>query len=539
MISKITSPEFLVFILFLFVCNNAIAQDNSDSLRSLWTDEEQLDSIRFNALNEYHINNGFAQPDSVIHHTAYHYELAERKNNKLEMAKSLNERSFAFYAKSNYDSSEVMLHKALVLIKDLKDPSYLAKQYVNFGNVYRGQNKYQEAIRYYSLSLENFRKENLESVQADILNNLGLVYYDINNFDLALEYLKLALDLYKKIGVENDNGNIWLNIGAVYYSKGNYAEAIVYTNKSLPLLEKSKNTLSIADNYMLAANSNLKLGNLESALAYAKKSLKLNEDLENEENVIENLTFIANFLFEDNPDEANKIAQKALNLIKPNSDYILKVNLYKLLYKCYKRQNNFSKSLEMHEKYAIYNDSLLREKNNIAIIREAIQNEYETKLYNNQLKNENEQTQLKLRQVKKTYIIIFISLFLIAGIFFYAQNKIIKNRKKRGVLLKELEELKKAGNSPTVIPSNTFQLDRNKLEKTIKRSMNETDWVVLNILVDDPVISNKEIAEKAFLSVDGIGSSLRRMYDYFEIKESKYKKISLLLEAIKISNSLI
>jgi len=55
-------------------------------------------------------------------------------------------------------------------------------------------------------------------------------------------------------------------------------------------------------------------------------------------------------------------------------------------------------------------------------------------------------------------------------------------------------------------------------------------------LVEDPVISNQDIAKKAFLSVDGIGSSLRRMYDYFEIKESKYKKISLLLEAIKISN---
>jgi hypothetical protein len=37
------------------------------------------------------------------------------------------------------------------------------------------------------------------------------------------------------------------------------------------------------------------------------------------------------------------------------------------------------------------------------------------------------------------------------------------------------------------------------------------------------------------MSVDGIGSSLRRMYDYFDIKESKYKKISLILDAIKKS----
>ena len=49
---------------------------------------------------------------------------------------------------------------------------------------------------------------------------------------------------------------------------------------------------------------------------------------------------------------------------------------------------------------------------------------------------------------------------------------------------------------------------------------------------------NTEIAEKVFLSLDGVGSSLKRMYDYFEIEETKYKKIALLRKAIKISNSI-
>ena len=86
-----------------------------------------------------------------------------------------------------------------------------------------------------------------------------------------------------------------------------------------------------------------------------------------------------------------------------------------------------------------------------------------------------------------------------------------------------------------VIP-NQFQLDRAKIEEDINRKLNETDWKVLNALLEDPVITNKEIADKVFMSVDGIGSSLRRMYDYFNIKESNYKKISLILEGIKISN---
>jgi DNA-binding CsgD family transcriptional regulator len=70
----------------------------------------------------------------------------------------------------------------------------------------------------------------------------------------------------------------------------------------------------------------------------------------------------------------------------------------------------------------------------------------------------------------------------------------------------------------------------------LRKKINETDWNVLNILYEDPVISNKELADKAYLSVDGIGSSLRRMYEYFDIPNSKYMKIVLLLKAIKLSN---
>jgi DNA-binding MarR family transcriptional regulator len=103
-------------------------------------------------------------------------------------------------------------------------------------------------------------------------------------------------------------------------------------------------------------------------------------------------------------------------------------------------------------------------------------------------------------------------------------------------LLQKIEKLKSNEDNNLVVNSNEFQLVREKIEKSIDKTLNETDWNVLNILLKEPDITNKEIAEKAFMSVDGIGSSLRRMYVYFDIKESKYKKISLIMTAIKASN---
>ncbi|MDB4107457.1 AsnC family protein, partial [Bacteroidia bacterium] len=112
-----------------------------------------------------------------------------------------------------------------------------------------------------------------------------------------------------------------------------------------------------------------------------------------------------------------------------------------------------------------------------------------------------------------------------------------KNKKRRGQLLDEIKNLKENTATELVVDSNKFELKREKIDSKLERNLNETDWKVLNILLEDPAITNKEIAEKAHMSIDGIGSSLRRMYEYFEIKESKYKKITLLLEAIKISNA--
>ncbi|MEL7534849.1 MAG: AsnC family protein, partial [Bacteroidota bacterium] len=173
----------------------------------------------------------------------------------------------------------------------------------------------------------------------------------------------------------------------------------------------------------------------------------------------------------------------------------------------------------------------------IDVLREAIKGEFELALLQNQKANEAAQSQLIQKQQKEKYTLIVIALVLIALVLLYARTRNLAHRKEQAGLLDEIERLKNLGKSSALMQSKGFQLDRGKVESAIDRPLNETDWKVLNLLLDDPVISNKEIAQQAFMSVDGIGSSLRRMYSAFEIKESRYKKISLLIEAIKISNS--
>ena len=92
-----------LFILLVIILNieDLQAQKLSDSTRSIWTNENNSDSLRFKSISNYYYKYTYAQPDSVIAITNYHYALAKSKKSTKEMATALNERSYAYYIKGD------------------------------------------------------------------------------------------------------------------------------------------------------------------------------------------------------------------------------------------------------------------------------------------------------------------------------------------------------------------------------------------------------------------------------------------------------
>jgi hypothetical protein len=95
------------------VFNSGYSNSKSDSVRLVWQNEELLDSTRFEALDEYYELNVHVKPDSVLSSLNYYYDLATRKKAYRQIYRSL-------------------LRK---------------------GNVYRNQNKKEEAISNYKLAM--------------------------------------------------------------------------------------------------------------------------------------------------------------------------------------------------------------------------------------------------------------------------------------------------------------------------------------------------------------------------------------------------
>jgi tetratricopeptide (TPR) repeat protein len=529
---------FRLVLLFFFLTTSFVAQNKSNDLKAIWENTKNADSIRFNALADYYKLNNQAQPDSTLKVLNYYYQLAKEKNNLKELYNVANDRGGIYRLKEELDLSMRYYEEAKKLAIKLNDPILKAANLGNIGNVYANKKDYKKALQYFTNSLTIYKKIKDKTGESRMLSSIGNVYLYIRNYDLALAYYQKALTATKNGDVPPRSiAVIYLNIGWTNYELKKYMEAIIHYDKALKILEVTNDKFFLVSCYSTLAKIYIELNEFEKANFYAKKNSILCNELKIDGYTLDSETIFAKIDFRNgNIEGARKKGEMILAGLDKNSSHELKLNLYDLLYKIYQAENNSKKSLEMYQKYSIYKDSIQLERNKLTLIREVVKNEFDDLLLKNEQKLQKEKAELISKQQQKTYGIILGSIILIITIIFYFNRNIKRSRKKRDELLQEIEKLKNSEVNTLVVNPHEFQLVREKIESFIQRKLNDTDWNVLNILLKEPDISNKELAEKAFMSVDGIGSSLRRMYLYFDIKESKYKKISLITEAIKASS---
>jgi tetratricopeptide (TPR) repeat protein len=529
---------FKIIFLFFFSTSSFVAQNKSIDLKAIWENTKNADSTRFNALAEYYKINNQAQPDATLKVLDYYYQLAREKKNTKELYNVANDRGGIYRLKGELDISMRYYKEAEKLAIKLNDTTLKATIAGNIGNVYANRKDYKKALQYFTNSFTIYKKIKDKNGESRMLSSIGNVYLYIQNYDLALAYYQKALITIKNVDVPPRSiAVIYLNIGWTNYELKNYKESKIYYDKALKILEVTNDKFFLVSGYSTLARVYLELKEFQKATDYAEKSLTLSKELKVSEFItLSQIIFAQIEVKKGNSEAAKKKGEAILVSLDKSASLELKEDLYDVLYKCYQAESNPEKSLEMFQKYTIYKDSIQLEKNKITLVREVIKNEFDDLLQKNKLESEREKAKLESIQLKKTYAIIIGSIILIALIVFYFNRNLKKDRKKRNELLEEIEKLKSKEVNSLVVNPNEFELVRDKIEKSIDKKLNDTDWNVLNILLKEPDISNKEIAEKAFMSVDGIGSSLRRMYLYFDIKESKYKKISLITEAIKASS---
>ena len=533
------SKIVLIFFILLISASPVASQIKKNSLKNIWTNVNNSDSLRFEAIENYYYGNTYAKPDSVIPVTKYHYQLAKEKGVVKEMASALNERSYAYYIKGELNSSTEILQQSISLFEKINEPKNLAVIQSNLGSIYFEQKQYLKAFNSFNESLKIVRDQKLKTSEARILIKIGELYLRLDELDLAMDYFdeSLTICVANKISKNNQIGTLFLKKAEIYFKKEQYSQAVQYLQKAIKEFKNTNNSYSLSECYLLLAKANNKLLKNERALDYLETSLAINYEIDNHSKITEALILKSFLLLESNPIVAKNQAEEILRIIKPETSNEIKADLYKLLYLCYKNNRQPDKALIMVEQHTIFKDSVQSEKNKTLIVKETIKKNYEKKLQQNKAISDKEKALVKVTYEYRVYIIISLTIFLIVLFGFIIRVKNLNNRKKLDSLLSEISTLKRKEKLNLLVDSSNFELNQHKIEATINRKLNKTDWSVLNVLLNNPEARNKEISEKVFLSIDGIGSSLRRMYSFFKLKETKYKKVLLIKKAIEISNN--
>jgi class 3 adenylate cyclase len=290
----------------LLLSFNIKAQTNFDSLYSVWLNEQNSNSLRTEAYNEY----------IYFKYVGIDIDSALLKSNEL----------VNFGLKNNY-------------------PKAVSTGYQLIGEAYLEEEINDKASEFFLKALKVAEQSGFVDTKVSLINTIGALYSDMGNFPEGLKFFERGLSLSK---VQDDKETMEMcvsNIGGIYYSLENYSKALEYLEKGLELENEMNDTIGYATSLNLISIVLLELNKNEEALQKSNQALEIFETLNNEEGILEsyfnlgdmNLT-LGNF----------NVALEYFNMCL-NSDFLdesdyAKMNIYDKLGNVYLKIKDYEKA---------------------------------------------------------------------------------------------------------------------------------------------------------------------------------------------------
>lgn len=210
----------------------------------------------------------FSQDNSIVDSLI---SLIENGKEDTLMAKHLND--LVWYIKfSNPDTSLKLLDESEELSKRLDFADGLGNSYNNRAIIYTVGGKYDEAVKYYKLAIEQFRSNNDPNGIGFCFSNMAVCFEYQGDYDSSLYYNKKALEIREKYDLQKGIAQSNQNIGVIYFNKGFYKIALEYYLEALEFYENKPDRSAIDRSYIGSIRNNI--GNIYIELQDTSKARK-------------------------------------------------------------------------------------------------------------------------------------------------------------------------------------------------------------------------------------------------------------------------
>ena len=350
---KIYKILIIVFLPFSFILSHA--QENKDSLLSIYNRVDAVDSVKFQASRELYkmtfltnlaeseeyarellrlankTNNyehlaianeylaGFYHQSQQNDSAKFYYrevlDLRKQKNDILAIARAEDNIALLEYKKGNYKYADSILSQSIEAYKSLNDSVDVAYNYDMLSRVYEHQGFYRRALQSSLNSYQIYNALQNESGKTDALVQLAIVENSLGNFEQGIKYNLEALEI-----LEKNNNNYFsavanINLSENYLDLHKLENAEHFAQIGLKLSTEMQAPEMQADALNILARINLHKENLNQALEYAKKALQIYEKIEISSGILESMNMLGNIHNElDDENSALSYLNKAIEL---------------------------------------------------------------------------------------------------------------------------------------------------------------------------------------------------------------------------------
>ncbi len=519
-------------MLLLFLsANAALAFGNPPALDSLlneWRNEKRTVEERLFAFNEAYTAYYQQFPDTMLQELDELARKALEWNHPMALFEAWIRKGGLLNYQGKNEAALVAYDRAEEVIRPIGDQMRLGSLANNRGNVYAQQADFAKAMAHFNEALELHSAAGYQRGQWNARMALGNVFVLIETYELGkVQYESVLAELDWQPENARFRGLLYMNLGYCEYKLEHFDRAGELYEQALPLMQQSGSDFDLASCHQNMAILRKDEERTEEALFHIHESYALFQQLGAQSYEIECQLTLAQILRETDREQAMSIAKQVLSQFDAIESDATKSDLYELLYLGHKDDANLELALAMHEQHLAFHDSVEASRNRYSVIRTAYEKDVEYQMNVIRLEGQKAMDELLIQQLKTVLWLTLTFVLVVSLLIAYTVRTKAAHEQRRQVLLKEINSLKAAQTRNMAMNLTTLEDQRPAIEQSLGRELNETDWRVLKILLDDPTITNQAIADQACLSVDGIGSSLRRMYTYFDVKETKYKKIGL------------
>lgn len=452
--TRVKSIVHIIFILLLCVFKS-VAQDTAKI--KLLFDSLSLakqDSIKARLLNticwQYHNTN----PDTAMHFAKQALALAEKNNDKKNIAVSKYYMGRLYYTLSNDSAALKNFDEVLIIDSELNNQNDMAIVHMFKGYTYNHMNRDADMLKEFLISLDIAEKTGDKRRMSDALYSLGDYYLhnelpDSTNGIKAKPFFLQALKIDKQLDLKSNIATDYQYLGVCDTYLGNMDESEKNLKVALQMFKELNDDFHMATAYSYLGNLYNQLNRSDESLENYIKSLNIMEALGAKLEAADNADNIAaGYLKKKDYNNAIKYAQHGIALAKEVNAERQLVYLYRTLAKAAAAQKDFQNAYLYSSNASALEDSVLKREERDKLTELQTKYETEKKEKENQLlKAQNLTTQVQLQNNRILLIAAVIGLIMLA-IFLYLvyrnrQTK-IKNIVTLNLLNAQLQEQKEA-----------------------------------------------------------------------------------------------